>query len=686
MWGDKMIYEIESNDTGVEISRTLCGNFIELGYGRQVECMQSEMIFNRRFADFPAYTAISRDWFDLIREPDEEGREYETDWSRFDWYHNAYEHNAWYAAPGLPPSKRIYDGNQYFVAGTPYRRLYLSLENEGERRVVRMVNQDEQSGALAQDGKYVQEGENYRFRLLLRAKQPVRVLVTLSPESDFTDRSCGSEVLVAEGDFAWYEGVLTPKFTGFATFAVWLPGGEGLDVAETSLKPEKELYGFRAEIAPFLKEHLRPSVIRWPGGCFASFYDFRDGIGPQRKTVPSYFWGGINENDIGSIELGAFCEACGAQQMICVNVFHPKKQTYDCWFSETNCSPHGYDFPQFTELSEGAALARQWVEYMNAPAKSGMGALRAEHGREKPFGVQYWELDNEAYRWFSAKEYAQACVVYSREMKKADPTILTGMLTYGNYENDDDTLKEMLEIAGQDIDFLADRGASSENLSRKLRIMREYNATTGAHLKYCNTEWLPYDMFFFHVDEFNRIEGNKSYLFTKWRYALNVFRQLMMWQREGEDVLFINFNNLANTHGQNAIDTPRDGMYLSACGIALGVMAHSPAAHLLHIRGYRASLTDPVQLQAAYDAEKKRVVVYACNVSAEASEAEIVLPEDENCYRRCWGTVVSAPESLSMNHQNRSEITETKFDSAVYGREYRFPIPPLSFTELVFSE
>lgn len=681
-----MIYEIETVDTGVNISKTLCGNFIELGYGRQVEGMQSEMIFNRRFADFPAYTAINKDWYDLIQEPDEQGRRYQTDWSVFDWYHNAYEHNAWYAAPGLPPSKRIFDENRYIVETTPYRLVRISFEDEAGRRFLRICNRDTQSSALAQDGKYVREGEEYRFSGLIRTDTPQDIELVLSKEGDFHTQIGRTTIRVAGDGFIEYACSLRADFSGFATLSLWIAGGMQLDLAEVSLKPAQDSFGFRAEIAPFIKERLKPSVIRWPGGCFASFYDFRDGIGGHRKTVPSYFWGGLNENDIGSMELGAFCEACGAEQMICVNVFHPRKAKYDHYFDEVNCSAHGYDFAQFTDLSEGAALARQWVEYMNGSVQTAMGALRASHGRPEPFHVKYWELDNEVYRWFTAEEYAKACVYYSREMKKADPSILTGMLTYGNFEINDETLKKMLEIAGKDIDFLADRGASEQNLSRKLGIMRAYNEANGTHLKYCNTEWLPYDMFYFHVDEYNRIEGDKSYMFTKWRYALNVFRQMMMWQREGEDVLFINFNNLANTHGQNAIDTPRDGIYLSACGIALGLMAQSPAAHLLQIKDYHASLTDPLQIQAAYDETKKQVVVYACNVLSEATEATVRLPNDGNRYRHCRIHVASAPALTSMNRQHRDEISVTKLETEVTSEEFHFQIPALSFTELVFSE
>ncbi len=683
---DPIICEIEARETGVRISKALCGNFIELGYGRQVEGMQSEMIFNRRFADVPAYTDTNRDWYDLFREPDAEGRGYETDWSKFDWYHSGYEHNAWYAAPGLPPAKRIFDESRYLVETTPYRNVRVSFEDTGEGRFLRICNRDSQPAALAQDGKYVRAGESYHFSGRIRSRSPQKIRISLSKEGDFSENLCEQTISIDGDGFAEYACSLCSSFTGFATFAVWVEGGMELELSEVSLKPKRESFGFRAEIAPFVKENLKPSVIRWPGGCFASFYDFRDGIGAHRKTVPSYFWGGLNENDVGSLELGEFCRACGAEQMICVNVFHPQKAKYTHYFNAQSCGAHGYDFSQFTDLSEGAELARQWVEYMNGSTETPMGALRAAHGSPEPFGVKYWELDNEVFRWFSAEEYAEACVTYARVMRKADPSIRIGMITYGHYDNDD-TLRRMLEIAGGDIDFLADRDDAEKNLGRKLRLMRAYNRANGTHLKYCNTEWLPYDTSYFRVDEYNRLMvNNRSYMFTKWRYAMNIFRKMLLWQREGEDILFINFNNLANTHGQNAIETSRDRIWLNASGVALGMMAHSPAAHLLATRDDCASHDDPIQFQAAYDEAKKQVIVYAYNASGEPRDIHIRLPEDTNRYHTCRVTIASAPEAISMNRQNRDEISVTKLVGEVSENTYRHSMPALSFTELVFGE
>ena len=86
---------------GAPISKKLASNFIELGYGLQVEGMAAEMFFNRSFEPFYPYRLINKLWFDLLEDENDLGSRCETDWRVFDWYHSSYEHNAWFAFPGV---------------------------------------------------------------------------------------------------------------------------------------------------------------------------------------------------------------------------------------------------------------------------------------------------------------------------------------------------------------------------------------------------------------------------------------------------------------------------------------------------------------------------------------------------------------------------------------------------------
>ena len=366
----------------------------------------------------------------------------------------------------------------------------------------------------------------------------------------------------------WVEREVEFKNTGhsgWATFALMLPPGTELMADDFSLLPSDHYHGWRPEIIEPLKE-IGPPVLRIPGGCFASFYDWRDGIGPfsQSKPQPSYFWGGQNYNDVGVAELAMLAKAMGSEVMYCVNVFHPLKQKYEWHFGEENVrvpGPHGFDFPQFTDIAQGAKEAANLVAYCNLPAGSHpMADLRASHGYKEPFGFKFWELDNEVHRWFEPDEYARAAIIYSEAMKAVDPSIKIGLVTYGERFGPDgkprvhyhDEESAMLEICGKHIDFLADRGPSSKGyLDQIIGWMNDYNAKSSTSIIYCETEKLFYEQ---HPDVENRVKPDggytKSFMFSKWFYAQKAIMDYMAYQRSGGDIDFVIFNNLANTHSQ----------------------------------------------------------------------------------------------------------------------------------------
>jgi hypothetical protein len=82
------------------ISPRLYSNFIELGYGIQVEPMMSQQFYNRSFEPFTPYKTINIEWFDLWNDPQNPSKGYKNDWTGEDWYHTGYEHNPWFVAPG----------------------------------------------------------------------------------------------------------------------------------------------------------------------------------------------------------------------------------------------------------------------------------------------------------------------------------------------------------------------------------------------------------------------------------------------------------------------------------------------------------------------------------------------------------------------------------------------------------
>ncbi len=140
----------------------------------------------------------------------------------------------------------------------------------------------------------------------------------------------------------------------------------GLWVGEDSRIPNTN--GVRNDIIDYLKQIDIPN-LRWPGGCFADEYHWRDGIGPrsERPKMINTHWGGVVEdNAFGTHEFLNLCEVLGCEPYICGNVGSGSVE----------------------EMSK-------WVEYITFDGESPMSNLRKENGREKPWAVKYWGVGNE---------------------------------------------------------------------------------------------------------------------------------------------------------------------------------------------------------------------------------------------------------------------------------------------------
>ncbi len=138
--------------------------------------------------------------------------------------------------------------------------------------------------------------------------------------------------------------------------------GEGSDIPNVN--------GMRSDVVAALKE-LRVPVLRWPGGCFADEYHWRDGIGPRaaRKKMVNTHWGGVTEdNSFGTHEYFELCRQLGCKTYVNGNVGSGTVR----------------------EMSE-------WVEYMTFGGVSPLAAERAANGHAAPWRVDYFGVGNESW-------------------------------------------------------------------------------------------------------------------------------------------------------------------------------------------------------------------------------------------------------------------------------------------------
>ena len=141
---------------------------------------------------------------------------------------------------------------------------------------------------------------------------------------------------------------------------------DGLWVGEGSAIPNTR--GIRNDVIEALKK-LNVPVLRWPGGCFADEYHWKDGIGPKDKRPVrlNTWWGNVPEtNAFGTHEFMDLCELIGADAYVGLNV--------------------GSGTPQEME---------DWMEYLTSDSNSTWASLRRQNGREKPWKVPFVAVGNE---------------------------------------------------------------------------------------------------------------------------------------------------------------------------------------------------------------------------------------------------------------------------------------------------
>ncbi len=204
---------------------------------------------------------------------------------------------------------------------------------------------------------------------------------------------------------------------------------EGIWVGPDSRIPNTR--GIRNDVVAALKE-LNIPVLRWPGGCFADEYHWKDGIGPRAKrpSMINTHWGGVVEdNSFGTHEFMDLVEQLGTEAYITGNV--------------------GSGTPQ--EMME-------WVEYMTSDAISPMANLRRQNGREKPWRVPYFGIANEPWGCggnMRPEYYADEYRRYNTFVKNYDRTKPIYRIAAGANAQDYKWTEVLMSVAGRRMDGLS---------------------------------------------------------------------------------------------------------------------------------------------------------------------------------------------------------------------------------------
>lgn len=191
------------------------------------------------------------------------------------------------------------------------------------------------------------------------------------------------------------EGKIEPEIYGHFSEHLGRCIYEGIFVGENSDIPN--VNGMRTDVVEALKE-LKVPVLRWPGGCFADEYHWKDGIGPKetRKKMVNTHWGGVVEdNSFGTHEFMELCRQIGCKTYINGNLGSGTVQ----------------------EMSE-------WIEYMTFNGISPMADLRKKNGQEEPWKVDFFGVGNENWGCggnMTPEHYANEYRRYQTYVRNYDP-------------------------------------------------------------------------------------------------------------------------------------------------------------------------------------------------------------------------------------------------------------------------
>jgi alpha-N-arabinofuranosidase len=204
---------------------------------------------------------------------------------------------------------------------------------------------------------------------------------------------------------------------------------EGIWVGENSTIPN--VRGIRTDVVEALRNIDIPN-LRWPGGCFADEYHWRDGIGPKesRPKMVNNNWGGVTEdNSFGTHEFMDLCE-------------------------QLNCEPYisgNLGSGTVEEMSD-------WAEYLTSSSINPMSDLRKKNGRQEPWKVKFWGVGNESWGCggiMSADYYTSKMANYSFFLKNQGSNSLYKIAS-GGLESDYNWTETVLKKRSQVSDFVKD--------------------------------------------------------------------------------------------------------------------------------------------------------------------------------------------------------------------------------------
>ena len=311
---------------------------------------------------------------------------------------------------------------------------YLTKENPLNSNLCQVIASEANEAGLEQQPFNFRKGEVYNGSIWVRGEAPDGLVVRFLDGNDIL-----KNIKLRKPRAEWKEYKISFRAKKDSKEGKLQIGVEGkgkiwLDQVSLTAKSSERIGGYRPDLFMAVEE-LKPPVIRWPGGCFASAYRWKAGIGPQEKrgVYPREIWDDLEINAFGTDEFIRMCKKIGAESLIVVNIGTKN------W----NENPDPEEFMQDV---------MDWIEYCNGSTKTEWGKVRAKNGHRRPYNVKYWEIDNETWH-MGAEGYIEAVKKYAPAMKEKDPSIKLAACGSGGF--DLEWNRKIIEECADLIDYLS---------------------------------------------------------------------------------------------------------------------------------------------------------------------------------------------------------------------------------------
>jgi alpha-N-arabinofuranosidase len=509
---------------------------------------------------------------------------------------------------------------------------------------------------ISQKNFCLKGGESYTGSLFLKGNAPAGGKVRLVDGAKTV-----AEVSIPATGPQWKEypiAFTSPADAPDATLQLVFPGNADVTVDQVSLMSGASTRndGFRPDIYEAFAA-LKPTIIRWPGGCYLEQYHWKHGIGPQsqRKKSIEPMWDDYDPNALGTDEYLTLCRKVGAEPLLVVNT-----------------GMHVTGTKNAQEWAPWIQEACEWVEYVNGPATSPMGKLRAANGHPAPYKVKYFEIDNELWRSKQTNPavYAQAVPLFAAAMKKVDPSII--VMGHGGNGTDERYNNVLLRDAAPSFDILSihhytDANGYASGVAAQDRLyanmIKTIKASRNPDIKLYVSEW--------------------NLQSTDWRTGLYAGGLLNTFEKYGETLQIggpaLLFRHTSARDWDNSfINFDHKGYFVAPNYVVMKLWREHFAPERLETESPANSRLNVI---ATRTKEQDKVILKAVNPTNPAAEVTATLEDPNGRFAngKADFTLV-APGSLSARNtmQAREAVKAVPGEVKMDRREVRFTMPALS--------